>query len=279
MSVKAVEICEKYDIHFIFLPSNSTHLLQPLDVAVFASFKKSWRCVLEEWKHDEGQNKPSIPKGRFPTLMNQMLQKIGDERMRDNIQSGFRKCGIFPFDPSVVYARLPPGSCSTTVNEDSINDTLINYLRTVRFSTQNTSSRKKKLNVAPGKSVSREDLLGSQQELSPQPGPSHIGIQSTNDTARKSSQSVASNIDFHRKRRGRPRKQTTASSADIHNPSHETSSQVEVCKTTNRVHGRSKTQPSTHPVVPRRRNARRSCRTDPIVESDDSEPFPASDTD
>jgi hypothetical protein len=37
---------------FIFLPENSTHLLQPLDVSVFAPMKRKWREILSEWKEE-----------------------------------------------------------------------------------------------------------------------------------------------------------------------------------------------------------------------------------
>ncbi len=39
-----------YFFRFIFLPENSTHLMQTLDVAVFAPMKRRWREVLREWK-------------------------------------------------------------------------------------------------------------------------------------------------------------------------------------------------------------------------------------
>jgi hypothetical protein len=50
---------------FIFLPENSTHILQPLDVAVFAPMKKRWRALITEWKDEcsrNGTNYATIPK-------------------------------------------------------------------------------------------------------------------------------------------------------------------------------------------------------------------------
>jgi hypothetical protein len=37
-----------YFFRFIFLPKNSTHLMQPLDFAIFAPMKRRWREVLGE---------------------------------------------------------------------------------------------------------------------------------------------------------------------------------------------------------------------------------------
>jgi hypothetical protein len=65
LSPSVLELCEAHNIRFVFLPENSTHLLQPLDVAVFGPMKKRWRQVLTEWKEKdarEGINRPSIPK-------------------------------------------------------------------------------------------------------------------------------------------------------------------------------------------------------------------------
>ncbi|CAH2088822.1 unnamed protein product [Euphydryas editha] len=35
LSIDVIKLCQEKDIHFIFLPKNSTHLTQPLDVAAF----------------------------------------------------------------------------------------------------------------------------------------------------------------------------------------------------------------------------------------------------
>jgi hypothetical protein len=41
-----------YFLRYIFLPPNSTHLTQPLDVAVFAPMKRLWREVLDKFKEE-----------------------------------------------------------------------------------------------------------------------------------------------------------------------------------------------------------------------------------
>ena len=38
-----IELCERHNIRFVFLPGNSTHLTQPLDVVYFAPMKRVWR--------------------------------------------------------------------------------------------------------------------------------------------------------------------------------------------------------------------------------------------
>lgn len=57
---------------FVFLPENSTHIMQPLDVSVFGPMKKRWRTILNDWKEEctaNGDNYASIPKQvRVPTV-------------------------------------------------------------------------------------------------------------------------------------------------------------------------------------------------------------------
>jgi hypothetical protein len=50
-----------YCFRFCFLPENSTHLLQPLDVSVFGPLKRRWREVLEAWKDECTLNNISYP--------------------------------------------------------------------------------------------------------------------------------------------------------------------------------------------------------------------------
>lgn len=62
-------MCHENNIQFVFLPTNSTHLTQPLDVAFFRPLKIHWRKILEDWKVGEGKEEISIPKDKFPRLL------------------------------------------------------------------------------------------------------------------------------------------------------------------------------------------------------------------
>ena len=63
-SVKVIEAC-KTNILFICLPPNSTHLSQPLDVAVFRALKVEWKDILDIWRH-KSKCKANLPKTVFP---------------------------------------------------------------------------------------------------------------------------------------------------------------------------------------------------------------------
>lgn len=97
MSMHVLECCDQYNIDFLLLPPNATHLLQPLDVAFFAPLKKAWRAILTEWKL---KNKGCILKADFPRLLTKAIENI--DNLENTIRSGFKACGIVPLHPEAV---------------------------------------------------------------------------------------------------------------------------------------------------------------------------------
>lgn len=65
LSPFVTELCAQHNIRFIFLPENSTHFLQPLDVTVFGPLKRDWRVISGAFKEEcdrKGINYPTLPK-------------------------------------------------------------------------------------------------------------------------------------------------------------------------------------------------------------------------
>lgn len=159
LSINAVTLCEQHGIEFVFLPSNSTHLTQPLDVAFFRPLKINWRKVLTEWK--KNRRSSNLPKDQFPTLLSNVFER-GQPEFRQNILSGFKKCGIVPLSRDKVLERLPPELVDeNTQNEppNILNESFVSILRALRPTNEEQALKKKsKLNVQAGKSVSTEDL-------------------------------------------------------------------------------------------------------------------------
>lgn len=94
--------CQELNVRYIALPPNTTHICQPLDVAVFRPVKVSWKVILEQWRKDTHFS-GLIPKEQFPLLLSRLFKKIN----RDNLSSGFKACGIVPLDRGQVLKRLP----------------------------------------------------------------------------------------------------------------------------------------------------------------------------
>lgn len=89
LSYHLSNFCSQNGIHIIALYPHATHLLQPMDVAVFKQLKGEWCNAVTTWKFENNEIK--LPKEEFSTLLASVLTKV------TGIQNGFRKCGLFPF--------------------------------------------------------------------------------------------------------------------------------------------------------------------------------------
>ena len=125
--------------------------------AVFAPLKKQWRAILSDYKLATGST--GLPKEMFPKLLKKLMLKFA-ETGEQNLQSGFRATGIYPLDRNQILKKLP-GTDDTKSNEsfgNSLNDTVIQFLRGIRNKKAARTQRKKKINIAPGKSIGLEDF-------------------------------------------------------------------------------------------------------------------------
>ena len=124
ISIEVIEFAQQNGIHMLCLPAHTTHILQPLDVGVFKSFKSmfSKACTSYISKHP----------GRVITadiLASLVAEAWPLSFTALNIMSGFKKCGLFPLNPSTVDdRRLAPSrafrfrSESESTNESSHDD-------------------------------------------------------------------------------------------------------------------------------------------------------------
>lgn len=157
LSIRVLKLCQENDIKLIFLPPNSTHLLQPLDVSFFGPMKRSWRAILNNWKTTtKGKNATCLDKSQFPSLLSKLMNESGLSS-RENMISGFRGTGIFPLDRNKVLEKLPVEDVD--VAKSGINAEMIDHLKALRYvDTSARKERKRRLKVPPGKSVSVEDV-------------------------------------------------------------------------------------------------------------------------
>ncbi|XP_055335902.1 uncharacterized protein LOC129586602 [Paramacrobiotus metropolitanus] len=88
------------DIKVICLPAGQTSHLQPLDVSGFGPVKKRWRNYLRSVSM---QVSTKVDKQCFALHLVEILPLFNLEK---NIISGFRRAGIFPFEPSEVCKLL-----------------------------------------------------------------------------------------------------------------------------------------------------------------------------
>lgn len=169
LSCDAIKRCADIGAKFVFLPANSTHLTQPLDVAFFRLLKQAWRTILKEWKKGPGRKEPSVPKCIFPTLLDKLITALEPNHI-SNIMSGFEKCGIIPLNRNKVLGMIPSANTPETSIEDSfvVENSVLNILKELRYDTPpKTRSKRTRLNVEPGRSVgvsSSESENGEDEE-------------------------------------------------------------------------------------------------------------------
>lgn len=77
VDIKVVELARKHNVTILKLPPHTSHLLQPLDVTVFKSFKSNWDAKLVEWqRHNVGVK---LPKKVFSNLFAEVWNNIKSE--------------------------------------------------------------------------------------------------------------------------------------------------------------------------------------------------------
>jgi len=104
-------------------------------VSFFRPLKTQWQNILNEWKSGGGRRSATVSKDKFPQLLKQLLVAIGAKE-GDNIRSGFRKTGIYPFSPSEVLKTLPTASGDESTAASSANasvsEAFFDMLKTMR---------------------------------------------------------------------------------------------------------------------------------------------------
>ena len=100
VSIDVIELARANNIHLLCLPAHTTHILQPLDVGVFKSFKCffSKACTINLAQHPGRVITPDILASLVGDVYPQSFTPV-------NIMSGFRKCGIYPLNPAAVKDR------------------------------------------------------------------------------------------------------------------------------------------------------------------------------
>ena len=100
-SPEVMDLCVKHRISFNCFPTNTTHFLQPLDVAFFGPLKKRWREILEAWRLE--CPRIAFKKCEFPRKL-QLLVELMNE---SNVAAGFKAAGLYPFNVNEALRHLP----------------------------------------------------------------------------------------------------------------------------------------------------------------------------
>ncbi|KAM9525235.1 uncharacterized protein ACWYII_043994 isoform 2-T2 [Salvelinus alpinus] len=101
---EVIEAARKENVVLLVLPPNSSHILQPLDLTYFSALKTGFFKVAGDLCHFK--NSVVISKMDFPMVLHQPYQQCKERKI---VVSGFRKAGIFPFNPSAIdWSKIVP---------------------------------------------------------------------------------------------------------------------------------------------------------------------------
>ena len=98
ISISIIQHCKENNVHLMLLPSNTTHVLQPLDVGVYGPLKQAWKRILAEYKL--ATRASNFGKEEFPRLLYQLWDR---SFKAEHLQGGFRETGLFPLN----YGAIP----------------------------------------------------------------------------------------------------------------------------------------------------------------------------
>jgi hypothetical protein len=102
INMKFINFCDKNKILLCIFPPHATHRLQPLDVSLFSPLATYYSQELDHFQMmHEGMIR--FTKRNFFTSFWKAWTKTFTEK---NVLSGWRKTGLFPFDPEVVLATV-----------------------------------------------------------------------------------------------------------------------------------------------------------------------------
>ena len=113
-----VKYAKESEVIVFCLPPHTTHASQPLDAAVFGPLKQHWANACHKYM----QKNPG--KGITKYQFSGLFKEAWMETLRpSNVCAGFKKCGIFPFDPNAIECTVSATEMatipitSTTLNE------------------------------------------------------------------------------------------------------------------------------------------------------------------
>lgn len=125
LSLHLSTFCRENGLILIALYPNSTHILQPLDIAVFGPLKSSWKKRVKEWRY---KNESELSKCDVPKALSEIMNS---DKMPSNIISGFKHTGLYPFNPdNVDYSKIILRIEKENINPNNDNNhQIVSYLK------------------------------------------------------------------------------------------------------------------------------------------------------
>ena len=105
VTLEVAKISMELSLDIVFLPSHTSHALQPLDLACFKSFKTAFRKLRDVWSLTN-KNRPM----ENQTFCEWTSKALNLALTPSNIQSGFKRIGIWPLNCKAAKASMTPSA-------------------------------------------------------------------------------------------------------------------------------------------------------------------------
>lgn len=104
INMQFIYLADSFKILICILPPHTTQRLQPLDIGMFGPLQQAYSKHLDAFSSD-GLGWVSMTKRMFWSVFKQAWE---DSFTKKNIQSAFKKAGIWPLNPNATISQLPP---------------------------------------------------------------------------------------------------------------------------------------------------------------------------
>lgn len=121
------KFCREKKIELIALYPNATHILQPMDVAMFRPLKAAWTSEVRNWRMEH--NGESLKRENFAPILKTSLATLN---VKEILQNGFKSTGLHPFSPDAInYKKFFESSepentvqAGPTINSNMVTENL-----------------------------------------------------------------------------------------------------------------------------------------------------------
>ena len=81
---------------------------------------------------EESKERATVTKDLFPGLLRKLLERISP-RQKENLKSGFRKCGIYSLDSQQVLNQLPDAaSVDGLLPREQVSEVFLDHLQVMK---------------------------------------------------------------------------------------------------------------------------------------------------
>ncbi|CAC5366940.1 unnamed protein product [Mytilus coruscus] len=117
ISLELIELARKENIILFVLPAHTSHILQPMDVGCFGPFERIFNNECHKFMR-QNCSQPITRYNKCGLACKGYLHALSPS----NLQSAFRKTGIYPYDPHMVD-RYNFAPAQVFIQEDSAEET------------------------------------------------------------------------------------------------------------------------------------------------------------